>query len=74
MREIRAGKYRHFKGGEYEVISTAQHSESSETVVVYRPLYGEKKLWVRPIEMFYDMKLLNGKEVPRFEFLEEMSH
>ena len=50
--EIRPGKYRHFKGGLYEVIGTARHSETGEEMVVYRALYGERGLWVRPARMW----------------------
>lgn len=48
------GRYRHYKGGEYEVIGTARHSESEEKLVVYRCLYDNSSLWVRPLEMFMD--------------------
>ncbi|MCX6072751.1 MAG: DUF1653 domain-containing protein [Campylobacterales bacterium] len=49
---VKAGCYRHYKGNEYEVIGIAKHSETEELLVVYRPLYGEQGLWVRPLEMF----------------------
>ena len=52
MMELKPGRYRHFKGNEYEVIGLATHSETEETVVVYRPLYGDGALWVRPLAMF----------------------
>ncbi len=64
---IQPGRYRHFKGGEYEVIDIARHSETEEWMVVYRPLYGERGLWVRPLEMFVDLKLVDGRQQPRFE-------
>ncbi len=51
--EIKPGKYRHFKGNEYEVLYTARHSETLEEMVVYRALYGERGVWVRPMEMFF---------------------
>jgi len=71
--EIKPGRYKHFKGGEYEVIGIAQHSETLEKLVVYRPLYGEKGIWVRPLDMFLDMKVIDGTHVPRFEFQGEMN-
>lgn len=73
MAEIELGKYKHFKGAEYEVIGVAQHSESLEKLVVYRPLYGEGGMWVRPLAMFFDMKEKDGKQVPRFKFLTKMA-
>ena len=60
------GRYRHFKGGEYEVLGIATHSETGEELVVYRACYGEKKLWVRPKDMFLQVVEYEGKEVPRF--------
>jgi len=75
MESIKLGKYRHFKGGEYQVIGTAKHSESLEVMVIYKPLYelkaGELETWVRPIEMFFDTKEHEGKTVPRFSFMQE---
>lgn len=71
MTTIRPGKYRHFKGNEYEVLDVVRHSETEEELVLYRPLYGDYALWVRPIAMFFDMKELDGKPVPRFEFIDE---
>jgi hypothetical protein len=67
MNEVRIGKYRHYKGNEYEVIGVAKHSETLEEMIVYRALYGENVLWVRPKGMFFETVLLNGIEVPRFE-------
>jgi hypothetical protein len=63
------GRYRHFKGAEYEVIGTARHSETLELMVVYRPLYGEGELWVRPHAMFTETVIHNGQSVPRFGFV-----
>ncbi len=60
------GRYRHYKGGEYEVIGTARHSETLEPLVVYRPLYGEGALWVRPHAMFFGDLEVDGQRVPRF--------
>jgi len=65
---LRPGLYRHYKGPRYEVIGTATHSETEETVVVYRALYGEFGLWVRPLAMFTETVLVDGVEVPRFAF------
>lgn len=65
------GRYRHYKGGEYEVIGTARHSETDECLVVYRPLYGEGGLWVRPLTMFVEEVNVNGESQPRFRLLEE---
>lgn len=61
------GKYRHYKGNDYEVIGVATHSETRESLVVYRPLYGEGALWVRPLAMFTESVVFHGKQMPRFE-------
>ena len=63
------GRYRHFKGGEYEVIGVATHSETQERLVVYRPLYNDSSLWVRPVAMFLETVTHNGEIVPRFTYL-----
>lgn len=60
------GTYRHYKGGLYEVIDVARHSETEEWLVVYRALYGERGLWVRPLEMFTGSVEVDGVAVPRF--------
>ena len=65
------GKYRHFKGGEYEVIGIAKDSETLEDVVVYRALYGDGELWVRNAEMFGETVTREGKTFPRFEYIGE---
>ncbi len=65
------GRYRHFKGGLYEVLGLAQHSETLETLVVYRALYGEKGLWVRPVAMFLEQVAFEGQIVPRFMKIED---
>ncbi len=62
----RPGRYRHYKGGIYAVIGTAQHSETGDWLVVYRPEYGERALWVRPRDMFLENVTVEGKSVPRF--------
>ena len=69
MAEIKLGKYRHFKGNEYEVIGIAKNSETLEETVVYRALYGEKELWVRPASMWNETVERDGKIYKRFEFL-----
>lgn len=65
-RHVAPGRYRHYKGKEYEVIGTARHSETEEWLVVYRCLYGDYSLWVRPLEMFNESVNVAGEEVPRF--------
>ena len=60
------GKYRHYKGNDYEVVGVATHSETHEPMVVYRPLYGEGGLWVRPLAMFVEDVTVDGKTLPRF--------
>ncbi len=61
------GKYRHFKGNEYEVISVARHSETMEAMVVYRALYGDHGIWVRPAEMWNETIERDGRTYQRFE-------
>ena len=68
---MKQGRYRHYKGNEYIVLGVARHSETDEELVVYRPDYGEQGLWVRPKEMFLETGEVDGKQVPRFEFLGE---
>lgn len=64
--QIERGKYRHFKGGEYEVLCVGKHSETQEEMVVYRALYGEKEVWVRPAIMWLDRVERDGKTYQRF--------
>lgn len=71
MNDIKKGRYKHFKGGEYEVIGLAKDSETLEEFVVYKALYGEKMLWIRPVSMFLDTKEVDGHTVPRFKLIEE---
>ena len=66
---MKTGKYRHFKGGEYQVQGVARHSETGELLVVYSPLYGEGGLWVRPLSMFEETVLDEGRQRPRFEYI-----
>jgi hypothetical protein len=61
-----AGRYRHYKGKDYEVLGVARHSETQEKLVVYRCCYGDESLWVRPLAMFTERVTLNGKSVARF--------
>ena len=67
-RTIRPGKYRHYKGKEYEVLGVARHSETLEEIVVYRALYSAHDLWVRPLNMFREKVIVDGKKVPRFQY------
>lgn len=60
------GRYRHYKGRNYDVVGVARHSETLEPLVVYRPLYGERALWVRPYAMFVETVEVDGRAVPRF--------
>ena len=74
MEELKLGKYQHYKGKFYEVISVARHSETLEEFVVYRALYdsrefGKNALWIRPKSMFLENVNIDGKEVPRFKFV-----
>jgi len=69
MMELQPGKYRHYKGNDYEVLGTATHSETGEALVVYRALYGERGLWVRPLAMFRETVRVGDREVPRFAYV-----
>lgn len=71
MTGMQKGIYRHYKGAYYEVIDVARHSESLENMVVYRALYGDFGLWIRPLKMFCEDVEVNGKIQKRFEFVEE---
>jgi hypothetical protein len=64
---IKTGKYKHFKGNEYEVLGTAKHSETLEEFVVYKALYGEGQIWVRPAKMWEETVEVNGEKIPRFQ-------
>lgn len=67
--DLPRGKYRHYKGGEYEVLDLARHSETEELMVVYRPLYGDMDLWVRPLDMFTETVEIDGQAVLRFQYI-----
>ena len=69
--QIRPGRYRHFKGNEYEVLVVARHSETLEPMVVYRALYGEGGVWVRPASMWNETVVRDGKSFRRFTPVEE---
>jgi hypothetical protein len=68
---IKPGRYRHYKGKDYEVLGVARHSESEEEYVVYRQLYGAGDLWIRPMDMFLESVSVEGTTLPRFRQLEE---
>lgn len=71
--EVKIGRYRHYKHKDrkYEVIGIAKHSETLEEMVVYRALYGDRQIWVRPKQMFFGTVIINGKKVSRFEYIGE---
>ena len=69
MDEIKPGRYRHFKGNEYEVIGLAHHSETQEEMVIYRTLYGDFGLWVRPARMWNETVERDGKTFRRFTYI-----
>jgi hypothetical protein len=70
MSDLVLGRYRHYKGGEYTVMGVAQHSETGEALVVYRPEYGDRELWVRPLSMFQEsVETPDGVE-PRFALID----
>jgi hypothetical protein len=71
MNEIKLGIYRHFKGNEYEVIAIAKHSETTEDYVVYRALYGDGGMWVRPASMWNEAVERDGKTYKRFTYIGE---
>ena len=68
---IKPGKYRHFKGNEYEVLYNATHSETEDPMVVYRALYGDRGIWVRPAAMWEETVEREGKTVQRFTYIGE---
>lgn len=66
MPSVTPGRYRHYKGGEYELLGVARHSETLEPLVLYRPLYDDSGLWVRPFAMFFEEVEVGGRRQPRF--------
>ena len=74
MNTIPRGIYQHYKGQQYEVLGCAHHSETEELLVVYRALYGDYGLWVRPLEMFSGLVLIDGEQLPRFRLIHVHEH
>ncbi len=68
---LKLGHYQHYKGGEYDLIGIAKHSETLEELVIYRARYGDHEYWVRPIAMFSDEVEINHQKFPRFKYLEQ---
>jgi hypothetical protein len=66
---LKLGKYQHYKGGLYEVLAVAKHTETLEDLVVYQALYGERGIWVRPLNMFLEEVEVKGQIVPRFSYI-----
>ena len=71
MEELRPGRYRHFKGGEYELLAIGRHSETGEAMAIYRACYGTREIWVRPAAMFAEQVNRDGVPVPRFAYIGE---
>ncbi len=67
--KIKLGRYRHYKGKDYEVIGVARHSETLAELVIYRALYGRHDIWARPVKMFKEKIVVDGKKVSRFKYL-----
>ncbi|MDO4493238.1 MAG: DUF1653 domain-containing protein [Clostridia bacterium] len=73
MEYPKPGKYRHFKGNEYELVGIVKHSETQEEMVLYRALYGEHGLWVRPLSMWSETVERDGKTYTRFTYIGDMN-
>lgn len=71
MSAPKPGRYRHFKGGEYELLYIAKHSETEEPMVVYQALYGDRGIWVRPLSMWTEVVIKEGYQGPRFQFVDK---
>lgn len=71
MDSLKKGRYRHFKGNEYEVIGVGKNSETLEPVVIYKALYGDGDIWVRPYSMWFDTVIKDGVEYTRFTYIGE---
>ena len=69
--QLRPGRYRHYKGGEYRVLGVARHSETEEQLVVYTPLYDDSGLWARPLSMFLETVIRDGNTVARFSYIDD---
>lgn len=70
--QITPGIYRHYKGNEYQVLGLAKHSETLDALVLYRALYGDFGLWVRPLTMFSEAVIVNGEEIQRFSLIKRI--
>lgn len=68
---MKTGIYEHYKGNRYEVMDTVRHSETEELMVLYRALYGDEGLWVRPYTMFFESIVIDNNEIPRFRYIGE---
>jgi hypothetical protein len=68
---MQKGVYEHYKGGKYQLIDTVKHSETEELMVLYRTMYGDQDLWVRPYTMFFENVMVGSQEIPRFKYIGE---
>lgn len=72
MSKVQKGMYKHFKGNLYELVDVARHSENLEEMVIYKALYGDFGLWIRPLKMFFEDVEVDQKKVPRFKFISDV--